>query len=177
MSKRIFDAIGGFDPVLRSNEDSEFCSRARARGIPVLVFPRLATVHFGAERNLRHFVARQWWHGSNVIGRSGWGSNRRAVSIAAYTLACVVAALIGGSAGDLTLFGIAFFAIICPPLWVVFRGRHTAARGETTALFVLVLVYALVRAAVLPVAFGRFLTRAARGPTNHGIGTADEKCT
>ena len=167
--------VGGFDPALRSNEDSEFCSRARACGIPVLVFPALSTIHFGAERDLRHFVARQWWHGSNVVSRSGFAANRRAIGIAAYTLACVALMLIAGLAASLALFGSALLALICPPLLIVIKGRPTWSRpGDAFALFVLVLVYAIVRPVVLPVAVGRFLSRPA-GSSRMGE-TADEKC-
>ncbi len=156
MTSSTFWTVGGFDPTLRSNEDSEFCSRARRIGIRVLAFPQLAAIHLGAEKNLLHFVKRQLWHGANVISRSGLRGNIRAIGLAFYTLACLIGILLAAGLGRLPAMLAMLIAMLVPPFVMALRGTRAPRCGkDLPSLVLLLLTYALVRACVLPVALLR----------------------
>jgi len=63
VSRRLFEAIGGFDEKLKSGEDYDFSQRARAAGARIINDPRLAVVHEGYPKTLVGFVRREIWHG------------------------------------------------------------------------------------------------------------------
>ena len=156
ISRPLFWELGGFDPCLSSNEDSQFCTRARAAGIPVIAFPELAVTHLGAEKSLAHFVRRQIWHGSNVVNRAGLKGNARAIALATYTLFCFLficaSALILQPA--FTFAGL--LAIIFPAVSLAFFGcPRTFCFKNMPRLIFLLVTYGMVRASVLPVALFR----------------------
>jgi hypothetical protein len=156
MESSIFHKIGGFDTRLRSNEDIQFCTRARAIGIRVLAFPNLATIHLGAEKSLIHFMKRQYWHGSNVLSPSAFRGNVRAIGLAALTLACILGLLAAGLSGRPLLLLPPLGVMLLPPTLIALRGAGTRDRSTSIApLILLLLTYALVRALVLPVAMFR----------------------
>jgi GT2 family glycosyltransferase len=151
IDRALFRKLGGFDPKLRSNEDSQFCSRARAAGIPVVVFPELATIHLGAEKNLRAFIARQTWHGSNVLSKAGMKGNVRALGLAGYTLFCLGGAFAALCAEWFVVSAAMAGAFLVPPIVLSLRGPRLKARaGDVPLLVLLLAIYAFVRACVLP---------------------------
>ena len=158
---QLFRRIGGFDPALRSNEDSQFCSRAKASGIPVLTFKELAVVHFGAEKDLRHFARRQFWHGSNVLNAAGLKGNIRAIGLAAFTLTCVLSLFLFGVTLQLPAILCSGLALLLAPVGLaLLSARRRWIWRDLPSLFVLLLTYALVRALVLPVAIARAVSPA-----------------
>ena len=158
VAKPIFWSIGGFDAQLRSNEDSQFCSRARCSGMRVLAFPQLVVTHFGAEKNLAHFIRRQLWHGSNVISGLGLRGNARAISLAFYTFACLAALLGSILLRSPMLLAGGFVGIVLPPFFLACCGPRIGFKRFGPLSFLL-LVYGVVRACVLPLALFRGLQR------------------
>jgi len=156
MESSVFWRIGGFDTALRSNEDSQFCSRAWAAGSRVLAFPELAVTHLGAEKNLLHFARRQIWHGSNVVSRSALRGNLRAIGLAAYTLGCISCLFAAGFSGRPTLLLLALVAAMFPPIVIALRGAgRMRGNRDVPPLILLLVTYAFVRACVLPLALLR----------------------
>ena len=156
LERTLFWKIGGFDSFLRSNEDSQFCSRALNRGTRVLAFPELAVVHLGAEKNLRHFARRQLWHGSNVCNRAGIRGNSRAIGLAGYTLFCALLIAAGLLLWQSKLLLAAFAGLLLPPITMAPSKAKQHLR-LMPKLVVLILTYALVRAYALPIAAFRGL--------------------
>jgi GT2 family glycosyltransferase len=152
LERTLFWKIGGFDSFLRSNEDSQFCSRARNSGIRVLAFPELAVVHLGAEKNLRHFARRQLWHGSNVCSRAGLRGNSRAIGLAGYTLFCASGIAAGLLLWQSKLLLAAFVGLLLPPITMAASKTKRYSIGVLPKLVALILTYALVRAYALPIA-------------------------
>jgi glycosyltransferase involved in cell wall biosynthesis len=152
LERTLFWAIGGFDSSLRSNEDSQFCSRARSSGTRVLAFPELAVVHLGAEKNLRHFARRQLWHGSNVCSRAGIRGNSRAIGLAGYTLFCAFAIAAALILWQSKLLLAAFLGLLVPPITMAASKTKQKDLRVLPKLVVLILTYALVRAYALPIA-------------------------
>lgn len=154
----LFRRIGGFDAALRSNEDSEFCSRARRMGIRVFSFPELAVIHLGAEKSLCHFVRRQLWHGSDVCSRSALAGNIRAIGFAAYTLFCGAWLLTVALFQPVTFLCFPALALLLPTVVMSANGRHCVKGFRNfAATAALLLTYGIVRACVLPVAAVRGL--------------------
>ncbi len=67
VERRIFDAVGGFDPRLPSGEDSEFCRRASAIA-RIVSDDRIRAVHLGNPKTARQFIRREIWHGMGGAG-------------------------------------------------------------------------------------------------------------
>jgi glycosyltransferase involved in cell wall biosynthesis len=158
MESAVFRKVGGFNTHLRSNEDGEFCARARAIGIRVLAFPHLAAVHLGAEKTLLQFAKRQLWHGSNVLSRYALRANARAIALAAYTLMCVVGVIATRLTGSSVLVIVLLAAALLPPTIMAVLGARKISPANVPQLLLLLLTYALARALVLP----RALVRAAK---------------
>lgn len=155
MAARTFLLVGGFNPILRSNEDSQFCARARALGIRVLAFPQLAAAHFGADRDLVHFVRRQLWHGGNVVSPQALKGNLKAIGLAAYTLVCCTFVLLGIFFSVPSLFA-SIAGLLTPALIIALHhGKKHVSPRHIPSLALLLLLYSLVRASVLPLAIIR----------------------
>jgi glycosyltransferase involved in cell wall biosynthesis len=58
-----FLAVGGFEPLLATGEDYEFCTRAQGRGCTIRNDPRLEVIHHGFPTRLAGFMRREAWHG------------------------------------------------------------------------------------------------------------------
>ncbi len=161
LARDLFWRIGGFDESLRANEDVEFCARAKRAGATVFADEALSIVHHGCERNLAHFVRRQFWHGSAVMNRSALHANRRAISLAIYTLACTMLLLVSGIFGRVALVSACLCALLLPPVLLALSGPERGRKLHYGPLLVvLVLAYAFARALVLPLAAFRGIHRA-----------------
>lgn len=62
-----FSSLGGFDPMLESGEDYEFCVRAKSAGVAVVPDPALLVIHDGFPSTIGAFVRREAWHGSGDL--------------------------------------------------------------------------------------------------------------
>lgn len=64
VARETFDRIGGFDPLLKSGEDYDFCVRAKAADIAVVPRPGLKVIHDGFPTTACGFLKREAWHGT-----------------------------------------------------------------------------------------------------------------
>ena len=94
VSRSSFFCIGGFDERLETNEDCEFCYRARAAGLPVFALPEIGVVHLGTPQTLRSFFRKQRWHGKHAfkvfLRDVRKMHNIRAVLLALYNVVCLI---------------------------------------------------------------------------------------
>lgn len=63
VSRKMFNIISGFDKVLTTSEDHDFCSRSIENGGRLVHEPKLIAFHFGYPRTIRGFLKREFWHG------------------------------------------------------------------------------------------------------------------
>lgn len=63
MSRLLFKQLGGFDESLKTGEDYDICSRARALGAQIAKEPALKVIHHGIPRSAAEFMQREMWHG------------------------------------------------------------------------------------------------------------------
>jgi glycosyltransferase involved in cell wall biosynthesis len=148
-----FVALGGFDESIQTNEDSEFCRRARSRGWKVLAFPDVAVEHLGTPQTVASFYRKQRWQGTHVFKvflREHGLHNTKPVALAIYTLVAgmgIVAGLVLAiTAGNYYLLALSVFALLAAPIAAGLRSSIKRNRlADTAPLAVLTLVYAVAR--------------------------------
>jgi glycosyltransferase involved in cell wall biosynthesis len=100
MMSSTFRQIGGFNQAIKTSEDCELCFRARQAGFSVRLIREIAVTHWTTPQTLREFYRREVWHGTHVakvfFQNLRAMTNFFAVAFAAYMLACVACASIGG---------------------------------------------------------------------------------
>jgi cellulose synthase/poly-beta-1,6-N-acetylglucosamine synthase-like glycosyltransferase len=67
VSRRLFSELHGFNPTLRTGEDYDFCTRARASGAVVSYSSKLEAVHLGYPTTILEFFRREHWHGKGDL--------------------------------------------------------------------------------------------------------------
>ncbi len=154
VSRRIIDAVGGFDEKLNTGEDYYFCYKVREAGFRLVCDHDISVVHIGEPAALRDFFQEQMWHFSNALTfrflMKGKRRGLNAVLFGLYMLAGLLCAGAGVVMGLLgrgwfpALFGAALFAsgpLLLAVRTVLKRGRWSRLPGY----FVLYLAYGLAR--------------------------------
>jgi glycosyltransferase involved in cell wall biosynthesis len=62
-SRHLFNLIGGFEKMLKTGEDVDFCERAKKNGAIIQADSRFFVNHEGYPKTLKAFIARERWHG------------------------------------------------------------------------------------------------------------------
>ncbi len=149
MSRSTFDRIGGFDESLQTNEDYEFCQRAKRAGFPVCSFPQLEVIHLGTPQSISEFYHKQAWHGQHVlrvlVRNLPSFYNARAVFFALYTFLGLLLVLCGAIAllmmGNPQLLAVAILFCLCGPFFLALRAA--IQRRKLTILVPLIFLYFL----------------------------------
>jgi len=153
--RKAFDAVGGFDETLSTNEDVDFCDRVRAAGFEVLRDPGVSAVHLKFTTSLGHFFRRQRWH-----GKGAWDLFFRSLpeirngKVVAFTLVFLLSLAglpVAAAAAALGLAGKAIFwipvaGLLLPPVILATAacGRHRRWKSAP-GLALLFLLYAAAR--------------------------------
>jgi cellulose synthase/poly-beta-1,6-N-acetylglucosamine synthase-like glycosyltransferase len=69
--REVFEAVGGFSPVLPANEDYDLCDRVRATGQEIWQFESLSVLHLGNPKTIAGFMRRLRWHGRGAFSADG----------------------------------------------------------------------------------------------------------
>ena len=158
VSRSTFDRIGGFDESLQTNEDYEFCQRAKRAGFSVNSFPQLEVIHLGTPQSISAFYRKQAWHGQHVfrvfVQNLPSFYNARVVFFALYTFLGLLVVLCGAIALVLTsnpqFLVAAILFCLCGPFFLALRA---AIQRRKLTIFVplifLYLVYGVARASCL----------------------------
>jgi len=155
VSRELFCRLQGFDESIQTNEDFEFCQRARADGMSICSLPELSVIHWGTPQSVAGFFRRHRWHGMHVLRvflrNLPALYNFKAVALAFYTVACVAAMLAGGivaaRSGRFELMIGATAALLAPPLLLGLRAAVASRRLRPVApMTLLFLIYAVARA-------------------------------
>lgn len=74
VSRKAFEAVGGFDENLLTGEDTELCQRLRDAGFAVHSAKAISAIHFGNPKRLSQFFRKEIWHGIGMFGtfRHAW---------------------------------------------------------------------------------------------------------
>jgi glycosyltransferase involved in cell wall biosynthesis len=158
VSRSTFDRIGGFDESLQTNEDYEFCQRAKRAGFSVYSFPQLEVIHLGTPQSISAFYHKQAWHGQHVlrvfVQNLPRFYNARVVFLALYTFLGLLAALCGAIAlvitGNPQFLVAAILFCLGGPFFLALRA---AIQRRKLTIFVplifLYLVYGVARASCI----------------------------
>ena len=67
MSRDTFVAVEGFNEELETNEDYDFCFRARTKGVKIISSSDTSVVHLRPPKNLAGIFRKELWHGKEVF--------------------------------------------------------------------------------------------------------------
>lgn len=131
ISRTVFDALGGFDETLTTNEDKDLTYRIALAGFPVLQLPAPPVIHLGYEKSFGEFVRKEFWRQSSTLSfarKHGWAwrTLRNPLLSLAHTvtgLGALLALLGGAGAGALLLLA----TWLLPSATIAWRGRGAAA--------------------------------------------------
>lgn len=149
VSRSTFDHIGGFDESLQTNEDYEFCQRAKRTGSSVYAFPQLEVIHLGTPQSISAFYRKQAWQGQHVfrvfVENLPSFYNARAVFFALYTFLGLLVVLCGGInlviTGNSRLPAAAILFCLCGPFSLALRAA--IQRRKLTIFIPLIFLYLL----------------------------------
>jgi glycosyltransferase involved in cell wall biosynthesis len=153
-----FLALSGFDAMLETNEDYEFCQRGLQAGLITRACSQMEIIHLGTAESLRKFFKRERWHGRHVVKvflrNLPQIRNARAILFAIYMLCAVVAtfvtALIAIRSGNFMPPALCLAAAAAAPLSLSalesLKHRHLHYLISLACLF---LVYGVARAMCL----------------------------
>jgi glycosyltransferase involved in cell wall biosynthesis len=158
LRKSTFVRIGGFDEKLETNEDYEFCRRARRLGIPLRSYPSLEVIHLGTPQKIAKFYRQQRWHGRHVfkvfVENLPSLYNARAIFFAIYTLLSILG-LVAGLGGSIVtgrpvwILGAVGFLLLGPVLLAARSALKRRKLGIFLPLILLYFLYGVARASCL----------------------------
>ncbi|MEP7242414.1 MAG: glycosyltransferase [Gammaproteobacteria bacterium] len=166
VSRECFERVGGFSDTIRTNEDVDFCRRARQLGYLVFADPSITAVHHGVPRSAKDFFRREMWHGRDSF-RVFFDDLKLVANlwvvlyalVFAATGVCGIAALVAcavtGSFLPLALYGVLFVGLVA----VVWLSRVRRHRRHQLQILVHQLLYGSARAASLTMAVAGLLGR------------------
>jgi glycosyltransferase involved in cell wall biosynthesis len=156
--REVFEQLGGFNEGIQTNEDVEFCRRARQAQLLVQPLESLAVVHLGTPQTLKAFFRKHHWHGTHVLRvfRQNFPSlvNLKPLAFAALTALSFLLIALGivrlAITGSLSLFAAGVAVVLGSSMLLagaaVVRRREWNLFVPMTALFV---IYGAARAAAL----------------------------
>ncbi|MFH1134707.1 MAG: glycosyltransferase [Pseudomonadota bacterium] len=68
INRSVFFELGGFDESLTTAEDKDLTLRAAAAGYRVFSSPEAPVIHLGHEKNLKEFIAKEYWRQGGALG-------------------------------------------------------------------------------------------------------------
>lgn len=157
--KSAFMEVGGFNDLLTTCEDVDFCYRLKRKGYRIISNRGIKAIHYGEARTLLDFFRKERWRGqSNLRGLLSHGlywSEIPSVALPLYYLVTLIffpVALMFFLRGFFlpVVAGVGF--LMLPPLLMSFRiSRKFGAYKNFPKLALLYLVYSLARAvAIVP---------------------------
>ena len=158
--KEVFEAVGGFDETLVTDEDSDIGARLNQRGFTILDSPEVRVIHLGNAKTLRQFAWRQKWHAISMLDRFDWRRpDKPAVMTFLFALTIILAFAVMpvlARAGVTPWWGLLLIAL-SPVLTAVYRTLQYSNYRYFLHLVVLYFVYYFVRVIALIQQFPRLL--------------------
>lgn len=92
--REAFEAIGGFNERLVTDEDSDIGVRLNQRHFWMLDDPRIHAVHVNAADTLRDFIRKEMWHATSIVDVLLAGSLDKAMIMTFVFMACAFLSLL-----------------------------------------------------------------------------------
>ena len=157
-TRRVIEAVGGFDEELNTGEDYYFCYRIHAKGFSVKCDLDISVAHIGEPATLREFLQEQMWHASNVASarlvKEGAWRRLNARTFGIYLCLClwglVVGLVVGLLGGKWTLAILGAVLFFVAPVGLSLRTALRAGRwSRVPGYIILYLTFGLARVATL----------------------------
>ena len=163
MTRKTFMSVGGFNPKLETNEDYDFCFRARAEGFKIISSAETSVTHLRPPESLTGIFRKELWHGKEALGvflkdifenkRIDFfrGKNFKPVAYSIFHLICILFLLFSSALaiGTNTFFPL-LIGLMCPIVVSFFLAyRYVRSAKKYNLIFgmtILLTVYGFSRA-------------------------------
>lgn len=144
VSRKLFQAAGGFPGNLAAGEDVAFCANAVDKGAKICKASILRAVHHGYPKTLGQFYRRERWHGLGMRLSLRNILVQRELGMAAFYLFILLFALawLPFAENPAIIATTAIFALVCP-LFILALHRGGDSLGAVLGLTILYGVYTL----------------------------------
>lgn len=156
--RTVFDEIGGFDPLLKTGEDSDIARRLLGLGYQIRSEPFCNVVHHGYPSTLAGTIDRQIWQVCGRYGRAGFW-NKTILAACGYALALILIVGSAMTAAWAVTASAMFVAGLAPTAFMFNRLRRSDYRmtmGFLLGQYVISTVYVLGRALGVAIAVTGF---------------------
>lgn len=162
--KEAFEAVGGFDEKLVTDEDYDLGERLNRQGHVMVEAPQVRAIHLGNPKSLGAFFRKQKWHATSSLRALQKGELDKPTAMAIVFMLCGLAALLLLPAvirGGVSPLWIPLLIFFVPVFTALYRGFQFGAYRYAPSLAVLYFVFYYVRASVVirylyGKSFGRF---------------------
>lgn len=127
MTRKTFMSVGGFNEELETNEDYDFCFRARTEGFKIISSAETSVIHLRPPESLTGIFKKELWHGKEAFGvflkdifeskRINFfrGKNFKPVAYSIFHLICILFLLFSSALaiGTKTFFPL-LIGLMCP---------------------------------------------------------------
>ena len=153
VSRKAFNAVGGFDEALVTGEDTEICQRLRIASFSIHSSVAIAAVHLGNPKTVMQFFRKQVWHGLGMFGtfRGSWLDKPVLMTFAHlfFTVVAFFNLLSGHSALVWRIPFSLLLGILAPTLTVAYRYTTVGHIDRPLALLWLYYLYLTARIVAL----------------------------
>lgn len=111
-TSKLFQDIGGFNSVLNTAEDYDFCMRAKKIGAQIVNNPKLYAIHTGYPTTLINFIARERWHGSGDFSNLNNILNSKVALVSIMNIVLISALLILAIIKKNILYALSYFILM-----------------------------------------------------------------
>lgn len=131
VSRSAFEILGGFNEILKTGEDVEFCSRAMATdGIFYEKNDGFVAIHLGYPRDLPCFLKREVWHGEGDFASLNYFLNSKVAIVSVFYFFSQLAVIIFFALG-LFYYSLVVFILLLflNSLISIYRFREAGLNG------------------------------------------------
>lgn len=147
-----FNAVGGFDENLVTDEDYDIGQRLNRNNFGVIDAPQIRSIHLGNPKSLWNFYLKERWHATSSLSSFTRGNiDKPTVMTFVFLLCLIVAVLTVPSVvlGKLSPFRLLGLLLFVPVLTAIYRVIQYETVRPFPALVVLYFVFYVARSVIL----------------------------
>ncbi|UCG61422.1 MAG: glycosyltransferase [Candidatus Zixiibacteriota bacterium] len=146
--REVFEAIGGFDESLVTDEDYDIGRRLNQSGFRIIEAPQIRVIHLGNPKSLRNFYRKEKWHATSSLNALTRGDiDKPTMMTMVFLLCCLIALLILPSiiAGKLSPVRLVALLLFVPLVTAFYRAVQYRAFVHIPAFIVLYFLFYIAR--------------------------------
>lgn len=152
VKRNVFEAVGGFDEKLVTDEDYDFGERLNRQGYVIVEAPTVRAIHLGNPKSLTAFYRKEKWHATSSLRALEKGKLDKPTAMTAAFLLCCLATVVHLAATtwiSATPILIPVWVLLIPAVTALYRGFQFGVYTYIPSLVVLYFVFYIVRASVV----------------------------